>query len=48
MSWWQWMLLGMMIAWSPALVVLALLVRRVDRADREERGEGGPEREAAP
>jgi hypothetical protein len=33
----QWFLLGMMFAWTPSLLVLAVMLRRSDRADIEVR-----------
>jgi hypothetical protein len=31
----QWFFLGMMVAWTPALVVLALLLSRAENLDSE-------------
>lgn len=36
MTWWQWMILGGMVAYTPALVALALLLCR-DREDVNDR-----------
>jgi hypothetical protein len=33
----QWFLLGMMVAWLPSLLVLAVMLRRSDRDDSEVR-----------
>jgi hypothetical protein len=33
----QWFLLGMMFAWTPGLLVLAVMLRRRDRDDSEVR-----------
>jgi len=34
MTWWQWLLLGVMLGWTPALLALAILVMRAAEDDR--------------
>lgn len=34
MSWWQWMLLGLMLGWTPGMLVLAIMLMRAAEDDR--------------